>query len=479
MFKELLLKSLTSAESKRNIITDGTYQCTYHELIEIFVTLDRFFGESAVSPGDCSVFICGNSLPEAVLLSWMLYRKQNFVLLPRGGLIITLPEFCQHKIRVDLDSPGINIKVPGTYLTIEANPGFSADACLPGEQGTIFLKTSGSTAEPKLVMHRHDAFVQNAVNCVHRFEITPDDRLLIPVPIYHMYALGAAIIPGLIAGASINLLEKTNIITYLDREKQYQPNVAFLTPPLCDMFLRTRKSSYGYRLVVTAGDRITPATFENFETSFGKLVNLYGSTELGAIATNRLDDPLSIRSTGILETMPGVAMDFTDKENQNDPERVSEIICTHEYGFDTYVNKKGQKITTETAKPFRTRDLGKRISANRFQVVGRTGNSVNRQGILVAFSEVESIIEQGIEEVAHAVVTTGKEDITRGKKMIAWCELKPGQELVNQELRSRFFYIMLRHMVPDEVRIIKEIPRLPNGKFDRKKLAALDKATEL
>jgi acyl-coenzyme A synthetase/AMP-(fatty) acid ligase len=477
MFKELLFKSLTSDDSKGNIITDGTYRCTYHELIEIFVTLDRFIGESAVSPGDCSVLICGNSLPEAVLLSWMLYRKQNFVLLPRGGLVISLPGFCQHKIQVDLNSPGLDIKVPGTYLAVEPNPGFSAEARFPGEQGSIFLKTSGSTAEPKLVMHSHDAFVQNAVNCVHRFEITPNDRLLIPVPIYHMYALGAAIIPGLIAGASINLLEKTNIITYLDREKQYQPNVSFLTPPLCDMFLRARKSSYGYRLVVTAGDRITPATFENFETRFGKLINLYGSTELGAIATNNLTDPLTLRANGILETMPGVTMDFADKESENDPERVSEIICTHEYGFDTYVDKKGRKITKEKAKPFRTRDLGKRIAANRFQVVGRTGNSVNRQGILVAFSEVESIIEQGIEEVAHAVVTGGQEDITRGKKMIAWCEIKPGKKLDNQELRSRFFDIMLRHMVPDEVRIIKEIPRLPNGKFDRKKLAALDKAT--
>lgn len=470
----MILKSMESSKTAKNMITDGTHQCTYHELIEIFVSLDRFFGKSVVSPGDCSVLICGNSLPEAVLLLWMLYRKRNFLLLPRGGLLISLPEFCQHKICVDLNSPGIDIKVPGTYLDVEPNPGFKADTNLPGEQGRILLKTSGSTAEPKLVMHSHENFVQNAVNCVKRFEITPGDRLLIPVPIYHMYALGAAIIPAVMAGAAINLLEKTNIITYLDREKQYQPNVSFLTPPLCDMFLRARKSPYRCRLLVTAGDRITPITFENFETKFGKLVNLYGSTELGAIATNKPDDPLTLRSKGILETMPGVTIDFTDKESKNDPEIVSEIICTHEYGFDTYVDKKGQKITSETAKPFRTKDLGKRITANRFQVVGRTGNSVNRHGILVAFSEVESIIEQGIEEVAHAVVTGGKEDITRGKKMIAWCELKPGKKPDNQKLRSQCFNLMLRHMVPDEVRIIKEIPRLPNGKFDRKKLAALE-----
>lgn len=473
MFKEMIFKSIKSSEKAKNMIADGTYQCTYHELLEIFTALDKSFLQSDISPGECSVFICGNSLPEAVVLLWLLYRKRDFLLLPRGGLVFSLPEFCRYKILVDLNSPGIDIKVPDTYLAVEANPGFSAETSLPGEGGSIFLKTSGSTAEPKLVMHSHESFVQNAVNCVQRFEITPNHRLLIPVPIYHMYALGAAIIPGVIAGASINLLEKTNIITYLDLEKQYQPNVSFLTPPLCDMFLRARKSPYRYRLVVTAGDRITPAVFENFETKFGKLVNLYGSTELGAIATSQLNDPLKIRSNGIIETMPGVTIDFTDKESENDPERVSEIICSHDYGFDTYVDKKGRKITGETAKPFKTKDLGKRITANRFQVVGRTGNSVNRHGILVAFSEVESIIEQGIEEVAHAVVTGGKEDITRGKKMVAWCELNPKTNLNHQELRSRCFDIMLRHMVPDEVRVIKEIPRLPNGKFDRKKLSKI------
>lgn len=469
-FKKMIEKSVESGDTKNNIITDGTRQCTYHQLLGIFTGLDRFFQQSHVSPGECSVLVCGNTLPEALLLFWLLYRKRSFLLLPRGGLVFNPPEFCKHKILVDPDSPGTDINVPGTYLAVETNPGFNPDAKFPGETGSIFLKTSGSTAEPKLVMHLHEPFAINAANCVERFKITPGDRLLIPVPIYHMYALGAAILPAIIAGASINLLEKTNIITYLDREKKYQPNVSFLTPPLCDMFLRTRKSSYQYRLVVTAGDRITPTTVTNFETRFGKLVNLYGSTEQGAVATSNLDDPLTVRANGILVPMPGVTIDFADKQSEHDPECVSEIICHHEYGFDTYVDKKGQKITKETAKPFRTKDLGKRIAGNRFQVVGRTGNSVNRQGILVAFSEVESIMEQGIEAVAHAVVTGGQEDITRGKKMIAWCQLKPNSKWNNQDLRSRCFDIMPRHMVPDEIKIITEIPRLPNGKFDRKKL---------
>ena len=370
-----------------------------------------------------------------------------------------------------MNAPDLDLKKPGTYLRIEPNPGYKVETVIPGSGGRIFLKTSGSTAAPKLVMHAHEKFVRNAAHCIERFEIVPADRLLIPVPVYHMYGLGAGLIPGVIAGAAIELLEKTNIVTYLDREKQTGPTVSFLTPVLCDMLTRTRKSAYGYRLVVTAGDRITPAVFEGFETRFGKLVNLYGSTELGAIATSRLDDPLSLRSQGIIETMPGVVIDFIGKAAGSDLEQVSEIRCSHEYGFDAYVDHQGRQTGPETVKPFKTRDLGKPVAPHRFRVAGRTGNSVNRNGILVAFAEVETLMEQGIEEIAHAVVTVSEDDGSRGKKMIAWCQLKPQAAAGSKEIRSRCFDILLRHMIPDEINIIPGIPRLPNGKFDRKKLA--------
>jgi hypothetical protein len=471
MFHQMIKKSAESARTGNNRLSDGKFHCTYRELPEIFTVLDAYFRASSVSGAQCLALVCGNSLPEAILLLWMLYKKKDLLILPRGGITINLPGFCRHKVSVDLNAPDLELSKPGTYLRIESNPGYKVETVIPGSGGSIFLKTSGSTAAPKLVMHAHEKFIRNALHCIERFEIVPADRLLIPVPVYHMYGLGAGFIPGIIAGAAIELLEKTNIVTYLDREKQTGPTVSFLTPVLCEMLTRTRKSTYGYRLVVTAGDRITPSTFEQFETRFGKLVNLYGSTELGAIATSRLADPLSLRSQGIIETMPGVVIDFIGSVAEKDPGKVSEIRCRHEYGFDAYVDHQGRQTGPETAKLFRTKDLGKPMAPNRFQVAGRTGNSVNRSGILVAFAEVESLMEQGIEEIAHAVVTVSADDNSRGKKMIAWCQLKPHTTAGNKEIRSRCFNIMLRHMIPDEINIIPEIPRLPNGKFDRKKLA--------
>jgi len=480
-FHSAIIEAIRSEEAGANVISDGRFQCAYRELAEIFGHLDDFFNESPMGEAGaklCTVFRCGNSLPEAVVLLWLLYRKKDFLLLPSMDKRkqqakledIHLPEFCKYKMSIDTGSPDLALDAPVSYIRIEPNANFKEDneaEVLTGSGG-VYLRTSGSTAEPKLVMHTNEKLFGNTREAARRLELTHHDRIIIPVPLYHMYGLGAGFLPGALVGASIHLLANTNVIRYLDGEKQFNPNVSFMTPVLCEMLLHIRKGSYGYRLVVSAGDRIGKTTFENFEKRFGKLINLYGSTELGVIATNRLADPLEDRSNGVIEPLPGVKIRLEGEEGG-----MAEILCRHKFGLDAYVDRKGRRISGAEIRWFRTKDLGKWITMKEgtFKVMGRTGNSMNRSGILVAFSEVESIMEQGIEEILHVVAVGADEVSSRGKKLVACCEPKSNARGSGKEIRSRCFDIMLRHMVPDEVMVMNEIPRLPNGKFDRKTLA--------
>jgi hypothetical protein len=51
--------------------------------------------------------------------------------------------------------------------------------------------------------------------------------MTIPVPIFHMYGLGAAFLPGILAGASIDFQANSNLLKYLQREKDFNPNIAW------------------------------------------------------------------------------------------------------------------------------------------------------------------------------------------------------------------------------------------------------------
>lgn len=477
MFEHTLSGHLKSGEKRDNVITDGKHTCTYGNLPGIIDALDAFALREGLSPGECPVLRCGNTLREAVVLLWMLSRKRDFLLLPRVAgddarrklEDANLPEFCKFTVEParDLDDGAIDLKEPGSYVHIRPNANYkkySGDSA----DGNIFLRTSGSTAEPKLVRHSNGMLFKNALNCVERFQLHVSDRILIPVPIYHMYGLGAGFLPGFIAGVSMYLIDGTNIIKYMGSETQFKPTVSFMTPTLCRMALRTRKRSYAYRLTVTAGDRINKTTFLDFEERFGTLVNLYGSTELGAIATSDPAMPLETRSDAIVKTMPGVEVALKEKDKE-----LSELMCRHGSGFDTYVDRTGAHLAGTTDGWFETKDLGRVYSEDTFKVIGRTGNSINRSGILTAFSEVESLMEQGIDEVQFAVVTANDEENVRGRTLVACCELKRGVEAGGKDIRARCFDVMMRHMVPDEVIVMDEIPRLPNGKFDRKKVEVL------
>ncbi|MDQ1352528.1 MAG: hypothetical protein QG657_2834, partial [Acidobacteriota bacterium] len=215
---------------------------------------------------------------------------------------------------------------------------------------------------------------------------------------------------------------------------------------------------------------INKTTYVDFENKFGQLVNLYGSTELGAIATSDLNDPLETRANGVVHVMPGVEARLASGEKEN---QMAEIMCRHDAGFDAYLDKQGKLLPGKTDGWFMTKDLGRVVSPGVFKVAGRTGNSINRNGILVSFTEVESLMEQGIAEVQFAVVAAKEEENVRGKVLAACCQLKPGtgsDGIDAAGIRSRCFDIMPRHMAPDQVLVMAEIPRLANGKFDRKKI---------
>ena len=63
-----------------------------------------------------------------------------------------------------------------------------------------------------------------------------------PVPVAHMYGFGAEFLPAVMAGASIDLQEKTHLLKYLERERQFQPNIVFATPTLCEILMKGYKS---------------------------------------------------------------------------------------------------------------------------------------------------------------------------------------------------------------------------------------------
>lgn len=286
-----------------------------------------------------------------------------------------------------------------------------------------------------------------------------------------MYGLGAGFLPATMVGASIDLQEQSNILKYLERERHFNPTVAFLTPLLCDMLVQGRRISRPYKLVVTAGDKIKEDLFRAFDARFGPLVNLYGSTEMGAVAACEPTDTVAVRAT-TNKLMTAVQMKLDDDSDDPEETRIGELYCKHEYGFEEYLDEQGKKIASSPLEWFKTGDLGKLLPNGYIQVMGRCDHSVNRSGFLVLFTDIEKAMEK-IEAVTQVVVVAVTGEEKWGQRIAAFCVLSQNATLSDTQIRAACFDLLPKYAIPDQVLIVKELPTLPSGKLDRQVLVKM------
>ncbi len=448
------------ANSQLNVLTDGEYQCTYQEIPGIFAKIKDHLKNISIE--DCLAFKCDNSVPSALILLYLLEEGYSFLLLPKAVKEQSIPKFCQYLLKTNNTSID-----PAQFLQISKN---SNQIKNTGQK--LYLRTSGSTGSPKMAVHSHARLRENVFNCVARLGLDNNDRIAIPVPLFHMYGLGAAFLPSIAAGASIDLQKGANLLRYLQREREFKPNVIFMTPIFCETLLQGLKSPREYKLTVTAGDRFRGATFNKYESLCGNLIQLYGSTEMGAIASSNSATPSEIRAKTVGKPMQNVQM-RVDK-GTDETKDFGELWCSHQSGFEGYVDNNGNSISLGQEYKdgwFRTKDFGRVWPDGHVEVLGRCDHSVNRDGLLVFFADVEKAIET-IEGIDLSVVIS-KGESKRGKNLVAYCIPAKNTEITEKNIKTACFELLSRHAIPDQITIVDSFPLLANGKVDRQKLIKL------
>lgn len=468
-FEQIINHLTTSTKTQDYYLQDGQIKISYQALRPFFEQLDHYFAASQITPADCLTLECPNTVPGAITLVYLLSRGYGLMLTPPAGPkeaaleLKPLPQFSRYRLRLN---PTTSLE-PAKFLAVTENEAYQPS--LQPTEGKLFLRTSGSMGISKIVVHQQTKLVGNAQNCQERFRITSADRVTLPVPIFHMYGLGAGFLPAVMAGASIDLQENTNILKYLPREQQFDPTIAFFTPSLCEMLLKGKKNPRPYKTVVTAGARINETLFREFAARFGGLVNLYGSTEMGAVAAAEPDDPIDIRATTIGKPMNNVCLELRSSEEEVSSK--GELYCQHAYGFEEYINEAGQHLS-RAERWYQTGDLAERLPDGLIKVLGRLGNSINRRGYLILFSDVERAMEK-IAELEQVVVVRGKQETDQGVQLVAFCVLKRGATLNEAELRQRCFDYLPKYAIPDNIYLLKTLPTLASGKINRRALAEI------
>lgn len=340
--------------------------------------------------------------------------------------------------------------------------------------------TSGTTGFPKGATLSHHNILNNGYFVAESMGFTEQDRLVIPVPLYHCF--------GMVMG---NLGCVTHGSTMIYPDEGFEPGSV-----LRAVHQERATALYGVPTMFIA--ELGHADFDSMDLSslrtgimagslcptevMKQVINkmnmkevqiAYGMTETSPVSTQTgATDSLEKRVTTVGRTQPHLESKIIDPSNGCILPRgeVGEL-CTRGYSvmLKYWNNDKGTAEAIDAAGWMHTGDLASMDDEGYIQIVGRIKDMVIRGGENIYPKEVEEFLYTH-PSVAEVQVT-GIPDKKFGEELIAWIKLQPGAEEVSDEALRDFCKGKITHFkIPRYFKFVENFPMTVTGKIQKFKM---------
>ena len=403
---------------------------------------------------------------------------------------IRLPQL---KTVVWLDAPGDTQEEPGfiRFSSLLAS-GNAADPRLSKIAATLkptdainIQFTSGTTGFPKGATLTHLNILNNGFFIGRAMQLTPADRLCIPVPLYHCFGMVLGNLACLTHGATIvypnDGFEPLSVLQTVQDEKctaLHGVPTMFIAELDHPRFKEFDLSSL--RTGIMAGSPCPTEVMKRVveQMNLHEITIAYGMTETSPVSCqSSTSAPLAKRVSTVGLVQPHIDIKIIDPETGAVvPKGARGEFCTR--GYSVMQGYWGDKEKTREAIDadgwMHTGDLATMDDEGYVNIVGRIKDMVIRGG--------ENIYPREIEEFLHRhpkvqdVQVVGLPDLKYGEALCAWIIAKPGQTLTGDDIRSFCAGQIAHYKVPHYIEFVAEFPLTVTGKIQKFKIREAMKA---
>lgn len=337
------------------------------------------------------------------------------------------------------------------------------------------MYTSGTTAKPKGVLITHENYLFAGHTSILYQQLTPEDRYLIFLPLFHANSQYYTSMSTLMVGGTIILLKRFSSSTFWRDVQKYRPTVSSLVattikmllnmPPSKDEENHTLKRA-GYGLFVTYNDLL------KFQDRFQiQLYQWYGMTETMTtnIVTPLYEDLTVDSETGIVSIgKPGLGHEVKIINEQGEelpPYEVGEIIIKSPSLMKGYF--KNPEATAETLQDgwLHTGDNGYYNEEGFIWFVDRDKDMIKRAGENISSIEVENVLSDHPSVKECAVI--GEPDHLREEIVVAYVMLNEGFAKDEEQLKAYCKENLSYFKVPEQFKFVDAFPRTSIGKIQK------------
>ncbi|QEW06423.1 AMP-binding protein [Nitrincola iocasae] len=340
--------------------------------------------------------------------------------------------------------------------------------------------TSGTTGFPKGATLSHHNILNNGYFVAESMGFTEQDRLVIPVPLYHCFGMVMGNLGCVTHGSTMIYpdegFEPGSVLKAVHQERAtalYGVPTMFIAelghPDFASMDLSSLRTG------IMAGSLCpTEVMKQVINKMHMKEVQIaYGMTETSPVSmqTGAMDS-LEKRVTTVGRTQPHLESKIIDPGNGSILPRgeVGEL-CTRGYSvmLKYWNNDQGTADAIDEADWMHTGDLASMDDEGYIQIVGRIKDMVIRGGENIYPKEVEEFLytHPSIAEVQ----VTGIPDKKFGEELIAWIKLQPGVEEISDEALREFCKGKITHFkIPRYFKFVDNFPMTVTGKIQKFKM---------
>lgn len=344
--------------------------------------------------------------------------------------------------------------------------GFS-DLCL-------LLYTSGTTGRSKAAMIPNRFVLRHAQGVIDGLKLTPDDVLYCPYPMFHLDAAVMTIAPALLLRGVAAIGERFSVSRYWGEVRELKATVFDFMGATLTMLWKQPPSPLDRAHSARLGWGVPlPEWAPEFEARFAcRLVELYGSTEVGGIIYTPQDEPRRPGSCG--KSLGPWEVALLDDQGFAVPVGTpGELVVRPSEPSVLTAGYWGMPEATLAAfrnQWFHSGDLLKQDADGWFYFVGRRKDIVRRRGENISAAEVEMEIELHPEVLECAVVGVPS-DLTE-EEVMACVVLHSGSQLSPRALTDWCAARMASFMVPRYVLVLPGLPKTPTDKIEKFRLQA-------
>ncbi len=337
----------------------------------------------------------------------------------------------------------------------------------------VIFYTSGTTGNPKGAMISYRNIFSNLAAAMELFSITPRDRFIVYLPMFHAFTFSIMVMLPFYAKASFIIIRSILPFSNIIKQTLLKRVTIFLgVPDIYNALIRAKLPWYflwfnSIRAFISGASALSEDTLAKFNQVFrrAKMLEGYGLSECSpAVCINPLDWQ---KTLSVGRALPGYEVKIVDDEIVEVPRgQVGEIIVKGDCVMMGYLGNPEATADTIINGWLRTGDLGKMDEDDYIYIVDRMKDLIISKGINIYPRQIEEELLK-LPYIKSAAVI-GIKDPHSGEVPLAFVELEDDADSASVNasvIKSALKAHLANFKLPKHVHIVEELPKNATGKI--------------